>query len=427
VKTLYFDCFAGAAGDMILGALIDAGVPFDEVQRALGSLAVDGFSVSVERVLKTGVSSLKFRVTEDPADGDRQPADVDSRLPTPAAKAHRHYHLKHIYAAIEKSALSDAGKARATRMFQRLAEVEASIHGSTMDKVHLHEVGAVDSIIDIVGTVFAMEYLGPDRVVVSPVNVGGGMVKTAHGVFPVPAPATVRLLGEMPTYSSGVQMETLTPTGALILTEYADSYGPMPAMTIQKVGYGAGDRDLPETPNVVRAFVGESAATHQAATTPASPANAASLNGAPPATRVEVLACEIDDMNPQIFGVVMDRLYAAGALEVFYQPVQMKKNRPGTLMTIVCAPEQRDALADLVFRETTTIGVRYQGMARLCLDRELVPVATPYGVVRFKVARRGGAVMNAQPEFDDLARLAAERGIPIKMVQAAAHKAWLDI
>ena len=423
MKTLYFDCFAGAAGDMILGALIDAGVPFEEVQRALGSLAVDGFSVSVERVLKTGVSSLKFRVNENPADGNRQPAAGDSR-------PHRHYHLKHIYAAIEKSALSDAGKARATKMFQRLAEVEASIHGSTMDKVHLHEVGAVDSIIDIVGTVFAMEYLGPDRVVVSPVNVGGGMVKTAHGMFPVPAPATVRLLGEMPTYSSGVQMETLTPTGALILTEYAHSYGPMPAMTIQKVGYGAGDRDLPETPNVVRAFVGESAASNQvAATTPASPlslANVASPDGAAPATRVAVLACEIDDMNPQIFGVVMDRLYAAGALEVFYQPVQMKKNRPGTLMTIVCAPEQRDALADLVFRETTTIGIRYQEMARLCLDRELVPVATPYGVVRFKVARRGGAVMNAQPEFDDLARLAAERGIPIKMVQAAAQKAWLD-
>ncbi len=304
-------------------------------------------------------------------------------------------------------------------MFQRLAEVEAAIHGSTMEKVHLHEVGAVDSIIDIVGTVFAMEYLGAERVVVSPVNVGGGMVKTAHGLFPVPAPATVRLLGEMPTYSSGVQMETLTPTGALILTEYADSYGPMPAMKNMTVGYGAGDRDLPETPNVVRVFVGEGSARGEADET--SPVETTG-----PATRVVELACEIDDMNPQIFGVLMDRLYAAGALEVFYQPVQMKKNRPGTLMTIVCAPEQRDALADLVFRETTTIGIRYQEMARLCLDRELVPVTTPYGVVRFKVARKGGVVMNAQPEFDDLARLAAERDIPIKMVQAAAHKAWLD-
>jgi uncharacterized protein (TIGR00299 family) protein len=252
MKTLYFDCFAGAAGDMILGALVDAGVPFDEVQRALGSLAVDGYTVSADRVMKAGVSALKFRVTE-----------ADSRLPTPDFRSHRHYHLKHIYAAIEKSALSDAGKARATKMFQRLAEAEAAIHGSTIEKVHLHEVGAVDSIIDIVGTVFAMEYVGAERVVVSPVNVGGGMVKTAHGMFPVPAPATVRLLGAAPSYSSGVQMETLTPTGALILTEYADSFGPMPAMRVDRVGYGAGDRDLPETPNVVRVFVGE-ADEHQA-------------------------------------------------------------------------------------------------------------------------------------------------------------------
>jgi uncharacterized protein (TIGR00299 family) protein len=394
VKTLYFDCFSGAAGDMILGALIDAGVPFEEVQRALGSLAVDGFSVSTERVLKTGVSSLKFRVTET-ARGEG------------VISGHRHFHLKHIYAAIEKSALSETGRARAISMFQRLAEVEASIHGTTMDKVHLHEVGAVDSIIDIVGTVFAMEYLAAARVVVSAVNVGGGMVKTAHGVFPVPAPATVRLLGEMPTYSSGVQMETLTPTGALILTEYADSYGPMPAMQVLRVGYGAGDRELPETPNVVRLFVGQADATASA-------------------TRVVVLACEIDDMNPQIFGVVMDRLYAAGALEVFYQAVQMKKNRPGTLMTIVSRPEQREALADLLFRQTTTIGIRYQEMARLCLDRELVAVETPYGTVPFKVARRDGLILNAQPEFDELARLSAEQDIPIKMIQAAAHKAWLD-
>ena len=402
MTTLYFDCFAGAAGDMILGALIDAGVPFEEVQRALGSLAVDGVSVSVDRVLKTGVSSLKFRVTE---------STPDCRVPTSDTRAHRHYHLKHIYAAIEKAALPPAAKARATKMFQRLAEAEAAVHHSTMEKVHLHEVGAIDSIIDIVGTAFAMDYLAPGRVVVSPVNVGGGMVKTAHGVFPVPAPATVRLLGAVPTYSSGAQLELLTPTGALILSEYADAFGPMPAMRVGRVGYGAGDRDLPETPNVVRVFVGEAGAE---------------AGAAGPVMRVAVLACEIDDMNPQIFGAVMDGLYAAGALEVFYQPVQMKKNRPGTLMTIVCAPDKRDALADLVFRETTTIGIRYQEMARLCLERETQPVETAYGVVRFKVARKDGAVLNAQPEFDDLARVAAEQGVPIKMVQAAAQKAWLE-
>jgi uncharacterized protein (TIGR00299 family) protein len=273
--------------------------------------------------------------------------------------------------------------------------------------VHLHEVGAIDSIIDIVGTAFAMDYLDAAHVVVSPVNVGGGMANTAHGVFPVPAPATVRLLGPLPIYSSGIQLEMLTPTGALILSEYATGFGPMPPMRVARVGYGAGDRDLAETPNVVRVFVGEAA-------------------GTAPATQVSVLECEIDDMNPQIFGTVMDRLYAAGALEVFYQPVQMKKNRPGTLMTVVSAPDQRDTLAALMFRETTTIGIRYQEVARLCLDRELVSVPTAFGMVRFKVARKDGVVLNAQPEFDDLARAAAEHGVPIKMVQAAAQKAWLD-
>jgi uncharacterized protein (TIGR00299 family) protein len=403
MKTLYFDCFAGAAGDMILGALIDAGVPLAAVQDALGSLAVDGVSVSADRVLKTGVSALKFRVHEPAAAGAGAPRGEA----VGQATAHRHHHLEHINSAIERCALGASAKARALGMFARLAEAEAAIHATTMEKVHLHEVGALDSIVDIVGTAFAMDYLSPSTVVVSPVNVGGGMVKTAHGLFPVPAPATVRLLGSAPVYASGVPLELTTPTGALILTEYATSFGPMPAMRVASVGYGAGDRDLPDTPNVVRIFVGDQ-------DQPAA------------AMQVVVMTCEIDDMNPQIFGAIMDRLYESGALEVFYQPVQMKKNRPGTLMTMVARPEARDRLADLVFRETTTIGIRYQEMSRLCLDRERLEVATPFGVVRFKVAWRGGQVVNAQPEFDDLARLAGEHGVAIKAVQAAAVKAWLD-
>jgi uncharacterized protein (TIGR00299 family) protein len=306
--------------------------------------------------------------------------------------------------------LSAAGKARANRMFTRLAEAEAAIHGMSLDRVHLHEVGAIDSIIDIVGAVFALEWFGAGRVVVSPMNVGGGMVRSAHGVFPVPAPATLRVLGDAPVYSSGLAFELLTPTGALVLTEYADAYGPVPAMRIDRIGYGAGDRDLPETPNVLRVVVGTAAAAADAT----------------PVMRVTVMACEIDDMNPQIFGALMDRLYAAGALEVFYQPVQMKKNRPGTLMTVVCRPADRRGLADLVFRETTTIGVRYHEMDRECLDRATVPVTTPWGEVRIKVARRGDDVLNAQPEFDDVARLAAEHGVPIKDVHSQATRAWLD-
>ena len=402
MKILYFDCFAGAAGDMILGALLDAGLPFDELKRALGSLAVEGWDISVDRVVKTGITATKFRVHAHAAPSHGLPAH------------HAHHHLKHIFAAIDRSALSDDGKAKAIKMFRRLGEAEAAIHGTTMEKVHLHEVGAVDSIIDIVGAVFALEWFKADKIVVSPINVGGGMIKSAHGVFPVPAPATLALLKSAPVYSSGIQSELLTPTGALVLTEYASEYGPVPAMTIDRVGYGAGDRELEHTPNVVRVLVGEGSAIQ------------ALEPSAPQAHRVVVLECEIDDMNPQIFGALMDRLYAAGALEVFYSAVQMKKNRPGTLMTIVATPEQRETMTEMVFRESTTIGVRYQELSRECLDREMVTVATPLGLVRFKVARRRGRVLNAQPEFDDLAKLSQERGIPIKDVQALAHKAWLE-
>ncbi|MBM3806745.1 MAG: nickel pincer cofactor biosynthesis protein LarC [Acidimicrobiia bacterium] len=401
MKILYFDCFAGAAGDMILGALLDAGLPFDELKRALGSLAVEGIDVSLDRVVKTGVTAAKFRVHQHSHAG---------------GGGHHHHHLKHIIAAIDRSALKDAAKARAIKMFRRLGEAEAAIHDTTLEKVHLHEVGALDSIIDIVGCAFAMEWFNADRVVVSPINVGGGMVKVAHGVFPVPALATVALLKDAPVYSSGIQMETLTPTGALILTEYATAFGAVPPMTIEQVGYGAGDREMAETPNVVRVLVGRRVDD--------GPAIAGSVQRV--AHQVSVLECEIDDMNPQIFGALMEQLYAAGALEVFYVAVQMKKNRPGTLMTIVCKPDDRERMTDIVFRESTTIGVRHQELTRECLDREMVTVTTPAGPVRFKVARRDGHVLNAQPEFEDLVTLSAERGIPIKELQAIALKAWLD-
>ncbi len=438
MKILYFDCFAGAAGDMIVGALLDAGLPFDELKRALGSLAVDGWDVSVDRVIKTGVTATKFRVHEHAPSHAHAHADSskagahshDHHHDHPLSQGHTHagaashdhshdhhhaphHSLKEITAAIRRSALSEAGKGRAIAMFRRLAEAEAAVHGMSVDQVHLHEVGAIDSIIDIVGAVFALEWFNADRIVVSPMNVGGGMVRSAHGVFPVPAPATVALLENAPVYSSGIQSELLTPTGALILTEFASAYGPVPAMRVARVGYGAGDRDLAETPNVVRVMVGEADDLDARAASPTSHA-------------VMVLECEIDDMNPQIFGVLMERLYAAGALEVFYAGVQMKKNRPGTLMTIVARPDDREKLTEIVFRESTTIGVRYQEMRRDCLDREMVTVATPLGPIRFKVARRDGRVLNAQPEFDDLAALAAEQNIPIKEIQAVAQKAWLD-
>jgi hypothetical protein len=290
-------------------------------------------------------------------------------------------------------------------MFQTLAEAEAAIHQMPVEQVHLHEVGALDSIIDIVGVVFALEWVGADRIVCSPLNVGGGMVHSAHGLFPVPAPATVTLLGRAPIYSGPVQQELVTPTGALIATSYATAFGPIPAMTIERVGYGAGGRDDPSTPNVLRVLIGESADRADA-------------------ERVTVIECEIDDMSPQLFGVAMDRLYAAGALEVFYVPVQMKKNRPGTLLTVVCPPALRAPLAEIVFRETTTIGLRYSEVDRECLPREIVDVETPIGRIHFKIARRDGRVINAAPEFEDCAAVAVEKKLSVKEVQAIAVQAY---
>ena len=395
MKLLYFDCFSGAAGDMILGALIDAGLPLDELKRALGSLGVEGWEVSADHVVKCGITAVKFRVHEHVHE------------PHGASGGHRHYHLSGIKKRIDQSALSGRGRERAKALFDRLAEAEAAIHSMPIEKVHLHEVGALDSIIDIVGAVFALEWFAADQIVVSPINVGSGTVRTSHGVYPVPAPATLRLLGEVPVYGGTIAKELLTPTGALLLSDYATSFGPIPPMRVSRVGYGAGDIDLDGTPNVLRVVLGEAA-------------------GDVHAERVVVIECEIDDMNPQIFGALMDRLHAAGALDVFYSSVQMKKNRPGTLMTIVALPAHREKLVNLVFQETTTIGVRFAEMARECLERETVTVATELGSIRFKVARRDGRVFNAQPEFEDLARLAEEHSRPIKEVQALAAKAWLE-
>jgi pyridinium-3,5-bisthiocarboxylic acid mononucleotide nickel chelatase len=407
-RILYFDCFSGISGDMTLGALVDAGLPLGELQRALGSLALGAAHVHTEKVARAGVAATKLIVHEH----EHGAHSHEHGAPPHEHPAHSHQHSAHshrtlgeIFSLIDRSALSSSGKDRAKAMFQRLGEAEAAIHQMSVDDVHLHEVGALDSIIDIVGTVFAMEWVGADRVVCSPLNVGGGMVQSAHGLFPVPAPATVKLLGDAPIYSGPIQKELVTPTGALIATTYAHEFGPMPAMSVERVGYGAGDRDHPSTPNVLRVLIGREAAEA-------------------PAERVVVVECEIDDMNPQIFGVAMERLYAAGALEVFYTPVQMKKNRPGTLLTVVAAPERRTAVADVIFHETTTIGLRYQTVDRECLHREIVTVQTSIGPVRFKIASRNGRIVNATPEFDDCAALAAANNLSVKDVQALAIRAY---
>ena len=398
---LYLDCFSGASGDMILGALLDLGLPIDALKGALGSLAVDYADVTAERVSRAGVSSTKFRLhPPSPADGDGVSGGQ--------APAHAHYHLKGIVNKIRRSALKPESQERAVHLFERLAEAESAIHDTPIEKVHLHEVGALDSIIDIVGAVYGFDWFGIDDIVSSPLNVGGGTVHCAHGDFPVPAPATARLLAGVPVYGNGTS-ELVTPTGALLVTGYARSFGPLPVMRIETIGYGAGDRDPKGTPNVLRILRGDRA-------TAAEP-------GAPGDHRVVKIECEIDDMNPQLFGPLMDGLLRAGALDVFYTAVQMKKSRPGTLVTVIAPTGRRDALTDLLFAESTTIGVRYEEMARTCLDRATETVTTPYGDVRFKIARRDGRELNASPEFDDCARLAAEHGVAVRLVHGAAVKA----
>ena len=420
-RILYIDCYSGAAGDMLLGALLDAGLPFAELSALVATLGLDGLAVGADRVDRGGIGATRFRVMVNgvPADaptnhrhepGHSHGHSHEHEHEHGGGRGHDHRSLSAITAIVERSGLSARARARAVALFTRLAEIEADIHQMPVEEVHLHEVGAVDSIVDIVGAVFALEWFAPDRIVASPLNVGSGTVRCAHGELPVPAPATVRLVEGAPIYSSGPPVERLTPTGALLVTGYATAYGGVPPMTVRSVGYGAGRRDLTGSPNALRVLVGDDVATYATETV----------------ERVAVVECEIDDMNPQIYGVLLDRLRTAGAVDAFYTPIQMKKNRPGTLVTVLAAPDRRHAVSEVLFRETTTLGVRTAETTRECLDREMVPVETPLGTIPIKVARRAGAVLNAAPEFDDCVRVAEAHGLSVKQVQAVAMKAYLD-
>jgi uncharacterized protein (TIGR00299 family) protein len=405
-KILYLDCFSGVSGDMLLGACLDAGLPLEDLRGALGSLGLDDYVVSAERVLRSGISATRWLLDE------RLPAAAvppQEGAPDAGAHAHPHRHVAQIERLIARSALAPASRDRAIALVHRLAAIEADIHQMPIESVHLHEVGSIDSILDIVGGVFALEWFGAGRIVASPLNLGSGTVRCAHGTLPVPAPATARLTQGVPVYQDGPAVELTTPTGALLVTGFAAGYGPMPPMRVERIGYGAGRRDFPDRPNVLRILVGEA----EAAT--------------PSRDRVTLMTFEIDDMNPQIYGVLIETLLAAGALDVYYTAVQMKKNRPGTLVTVMAPPERRTALSAIVFRETTTLGVRYHDVEREVLAREIVTVTTPWGGVPIKVARLGGMVTNAAPEFDACVAVARAHGMPIKDIQAAAMKAWLDL
>jgi uncharacterized protein (TIGR00299 family) protein len=384
-RIAYFDCFSGISGDMVLGALVDAGANLRAIEVELRKLGLEGWSISAEKVKRGAIFATQVKVE--------------------TSEGHHHRGLSVILGRIDKAGLAPRAADRARRIFTRLAEAEAKVHNMPVEEVHFHEVGAVDSIVDIVGAAIAFELLGIDEFACSALDVGAGQVKTAHGLLPVPAPATAELLRGAPMYTSGIARELVTPTGAAIATTLSTRYAQIPEMTLRAVGYGAGSADLTEKANVLRILIGE---------------NATSEAGEHWDAPVSVIETNLDDMSPQIYGYFVERALAAGALDVFSTAVQMKKNRPGVLLTILCDAAHTARLIDLVFRETTTIGVRTYDVRRKVLDRELVPVETPFGEVRMKISRMNGSVLNATPEYEDCQRLAAEKGIPLKQVIAAA-------
>ncbi len=387
MKLAYFDCFSGISGDMVLGALVDAGLDLHQLEAELRKLPLDSWTISAERVKRKAIVATKVNVEAGPQ--------------------HHHRHLSDILKMIDKASLTPRAAENARKIFQRLGKAEARVHDIPIEKVHFHEVGAIDSIIDIVGSAIGFDLLGLGEFSCSSLDVGGGRVQTEHGLLPVPAPATADLLRGAPTFSSGVQKELVTPTGAAIATTLSSSYGKIPPMLLTSVGYGAGSADLPEQANVLRLLIGESVAQQAAA------------NGAD--TIVSVIETNLDDMSPQIYGYFAERALAAGALDVFSTPVQMKKNRPGQLVTLLCEVSNRSRLIDLIFHETTTIGVRTYEVRRQTLNRETVPVETPLGAIRMKVSRLNGAILNAAPEYEDCQRIAVQKGVPLKQVLSTAN------
>ncbi len=406
MKLLYLDCFAGISGDMFLGALLDLGVSEDALRAELEKLHLPGYQISSDRVTKQNVSATKFDVTVF--------VDVAVNSPSPMlhVAGHQHRGYTEIAAMIEESALSERVKSRALHVFRRIGEAEAKIHGIPLEKIHFHEIGAVDSIVDIVGACIAVELLGVDEIQASSPRLGSGFVETAHGRFPVPAPATLELLKGIPVQPSNEPFELVTPTGAALLAEFCTRFGPLPTMSIEKIGYGAGTRDLEKTPNVLRAVLGKTSA---------------STSTTEETDVVTVIETNIDDMNPQLFGDVMERLLAAGALDVFLTPVQMKKNRPGTLLTVLCESKAVDALADMVLTHTTSFGVRVHEAQRRKLAREIVKVKTRFGEIDVKVGRLRGKIVTRSPEFETCKQAATKFNVSVKEVYREATRVAEEI
>jgi pyridinium-3,5-bisthiocarboxylic acid mononucleotide nickel chelatase len=463
-RIVYLDCFSGISGDMFLGALIDAGVAPELFYRTVQALNI-GAELQVSRVNRSGISATKVDVivngkTEAPREFNEHHSHRDS------AHVHEHSHdhehsLEHHHAPlvpplsrslrqgesipqhhgrgltdirqiISSSSITESAKQTAITIFEKLGAAEAKIHNVPIEKIHFHEVGTVDAIVDIVCAAVGAEALDVDEFICSPLNVGGGTVACAHGTFPIPAPATVELLKGAPVYSSGIQNELVTPTGAAIAVTLAKQFESFPNMKIERTGYGAGSRDLDGQPNVLRLVIGEAPATTNAGegAKPAlsDPVQGGSRTGATQVAEdtIAVLEANLDDLSPQVFGYVMEKLLEAGALDVFGTPVQMKKNRPGTLLTVLAKPEHADDLEKIVFAETTTLGVRRRDDRRHVLAREWQTVSTRFGEIRIKVASMNGTVSSYAPEYDDCRRIAAEHRVPLKQVMQEAIQAYLQ-
>src|SRR5688572_19489627 len=383
MKTLYFDCFAGASGDMILGAMVAAGVEPRVLMGQLSLLNLQGYSIDFQPVDRSGLSATHVRV----------------QIP----KEHSHRHLSDILKIIYDSQLSDAVKDRAAKVFSRLAEAEAHVHNQPVEKIHFHEVGAMDAIIDVVGAAICFEVAGIERFVCSPLQVGSGFVDMEHGRFPVPPPAVAELLKGAPVYSTEIKGEMVTPTGAAIIATVCTEYGPIPSMELQRTGYGAGTRQYDTFPNALRVLIGETEFREAKE------------------ERLWMIETNVDDMSPQIFGHVMERALAMGALDCYFTSIQMKKDRPGVLVSVLCRPNDKASLADMLFAETTTLGIRSYEVQRRALEREIVRVETEYGPIDVKVARLNGHVVNEMPEYDQCREAARKAEVALRVVESAAR------
>lgn len=376
----YLDCFSGISGDMFLGALLDAGLPFEGLEKVINSLPLDGYSIGHKKEMKNGLKATRFIVTID-------------------ENHHAHRDLSDIERIIDKGQIEDKLKERILRIFRSIAEVEGEIHNHPPEKVHFHEVGAVDSIIDIAGAVFGVDYLGIKNFSASHLPVGSGFIKSGHGTIPVPAPATLALLKGIPVYNAGIEFELVTPTGAALVKEFVNSFEGLPPMVIRNIGYGAGTRDLPDRPNLLRILIGD----HQ-------------REGL--FDTVVILEANIDDTNPEWLGYIMEKLFKEGALDVTFTPVYMKKNRPGIKVEVMGHPEDKTRLMDLLFRESTTIGMRYRYSQRKTLKREKANIDSPWGKLKAKKITGIDGSTFIQPEYESCKKIAEEHGIPLKKIYA---------